>query len=175
VRRQAAALAEAFASGSFGYAVSIKDPYAWIVSLARYLRWPTRSGVLSPSCADKLRNACRGFNDRYRAWLALTESPRHRVVIVRHEDLVRDAEAVLACIDGAFSVRRAEPFRAVSGVVGPAAWDDTAMSVRGYRFDPGPYLRGDYLASLAPQHREILGDTIDWKLMERFGYRPLSD
>src|SRR5215213_514628 len=39
VRGIAAPLARAYGEGALGFLVSIKDPYAWVVSIARYERW----------------------------------------------------------------------------------------------------------------------------------------
>jgi len=168
MRRHAAPLAQAFAEGTFGYVVSIKNPYAWAVSLSRFTPWAHAVAL------DRLREACGVFNARYEAWLALLESHRRPALLVRHEDLAADAENVLDRLDRTFGTSRSPTFRPIAGVAKPAAWDHEPLPISTQPFDTGRYLRHDYLDALTPEHFAVVTASIDWKLMERFGYAPLD-
>ncbi|MDQ3280264.1 MAG: hypothetical protein M3Q69_02500 [Acidobacteriota bacterium] len=164
MRRHAAPFGRAFVEGAFGYLVSIKNPYAWAVSLARFTRWP-RAVALT-----RMREACGVFNARYHAWLPLLESQRRPALLVRHEDLIGDAEAVLERADRTFGTSRSTTFHAITGVARPAPWDHDPLPVSPQPFDAGPYLRHEYLHALTAEQQEVVTSAIDWDLMARFGY-----
>jgi hypothetical protein len=164
MRRHAAALAQAYAGGRFGYLVSVRDPYAWAAGVARFLRWP-------PEASEWLRAECVRFNDRYRAWLALADSP-WPTVVVRHEDLVRDSADVLAGVAAAFRLPCRAPFVPLNGVAGPVHWDHSPLNLRPESFDGGSRLSGKYHAALPASHRDVVTETVDWALLAPFGYAP---
>lgn len=127
-------VADAYAAGSLHYLVSIKDPYAWAVSIARM--HPIR----------KIEDACRDFNTRYAAWLALPS-----VEVIRHEDLVD-----------------ALPGHAVR----PAHWDYSPVQFDWRVFDPTFYRERKYLTQLSGHLRHVIGSMIDWAMLAPFGYSP---
>jgi hypothetical protein len=127
-------VADAYASRSLRYLVSIKDPYAWAVSISRMR--PIR----------RLEDACRDFNTRYAAWLALPSAE-----VIRYEELID-----------------AMPGRAVR----PAHWDYSPVELDWRPFDPTFYRERKYLTQLSDPVREIVTSTIDWKLLEPLGYAP---
>jgi hypothetical protein len=168
MRRHAAPLLEAFDEGRFGYLVSIKNPYAWALSLSRFTPWPP------PDALDRLREACRTFNTGYHAWLPLLESPRRPALLVRHEELITDPERVLDCLDRTFGIKRSPTFHAIEGIAKPAPWDDDPLPISALPFDGGLYLRHEYLDALPAEQLQVVSSAIDWTLMERFGYAPLT-
>lgn len=175
VRRLAQPLAAAFADGALGFLISIKNPYAWAVSLARFLGWAAKRRPLPESCASDLEEACRLFNARYAAWFALVDENPASSLLVRHEDLLQDPEGTLREIDRLFGLRHPTPYRPVEGVVGAAIWDHLPTPVRLMEFDRQHYGSAEYLGALPPLHRRIVRETIDWELLRRCGYRPLGE
>ncbi|HET7433676.1 MAG TPA: hypothetical protein VFN10_03070 [Thermoanaerobaculia bacterium] len=167
MRRHAAPLAQAFAAGAFGYVISIKNPYAWAVSIAKFTNWSRAVAT------ERLREACRVFNDCYRAWLPLLE--RGPALLIRHEDLIRDTEGVLDRLGRTFGIRRSATFRPIEKLALPADWDDGPLPIGRSRFDAGRYLREEYLQALSPPQRDVVTSTMDWELLGRFGYAPLAD
>jgi hypothetical protein len=168
VRRWAAPVAEAHANGTLGWVISIRDPYAWALSVARFLGWATRR-VLPDGRADDVRAACARFNESYAAWLALAES---RTLVVRHEDLVRDPEAVVRTLAQKFGCERAPEFVAVDRVVEPAIWDGMAMPTQMLPYDREHYAGEGHVSGLPALHRDVVTETIDWELVRPFGYAP---
>jgi len=129
-------VADAYATRSLRYVVSIKDPYAWAASIMR-MRTPWRD----------FHTACRDFNTRYAAWLALPSCE-----VIRYEELI-DA------LPG--------------GGVLPAHWDYSPVEVDSRPFDPNFYSERKYLTHLSDWHRDMVTNTIDWELLAPFGYAPL--
>lgn len=167
VERVAAPLAEAYASGTLGFVVSIKDPYAWIPSLARYHSWIpwNRTSVVGPELAPDVIEACRGFNTVYASWLALER--RH---IVRHEDLVADPEQTLRALDETFGLTRTKPLMTIATEAYALDWDHTGERRSGSTFDREYYVAKKYLGRLSPAVRDAVTETIDWGLLEKLGY-----
>ena len=167
MRRHAAALATAFASGAFGYIVSIRNPYAWAVSISRFLRWPPAEAT------ERLREECVRFNEHYRAWLELFGSPRRPALLVRHEDLLCDAEAVLDRVSNTFAVPRL-PYQPIDCIARPVHWDDRPAPVSRQVFDRERYLRDEHLRVLNAEQRQVVTETMDWEMLRGFGYEPMG-
>lgn len=162
-------LAEAYANGALGFVISIKDPYAWIPSLARYHSWIpwNRTSVVGPELAPGVVEACREFNTVYAAWLALER--RH---IVRHEDLVADPEQTLRGLDAAFDLKRTKPVVRIETEAYALDWDHVGEKRSGSVFDREYYLGKKYLARLSPEVRDAVTDTVNWELLNGLGYAP---
>jgi len=173
VRRCAAAVAEAFTSGSFGWIISIRNPYTWAISLARFLGWANRR-TWSNDSIDDLRAACRRFNENYKAWFALVEAHPARAVIVRHEDLVHDQERAIEPIEHLLGCKRRGAFRPVDRVVDPAIWDHEAMPMAQLPYDRDYYAGTAILGNLGPAHRDAITDSIDWPRLAPLGYAPAA-
>jgi len=174
VQRVAAPLAQAWANGSLGFLISIKDPYAWVPSVARYfgwISWADRTSILGPSLVPGVTESCAGFNTVYASWLALARRQPERCQIVRHEDLLADPEATLRALDAKFGLQRS-----TGSLVQPAFeshaldWDQNPERSGGVRFDREYYLEKKYLARLSPAVRDTVTKTIDWELLAEAGY-----
>jgi Flp pilus assembly protein TadD len=176
VRRLAGAVMDAFDRGVLRYVISIKDPYAWAVSIARMDRWVLGTMPLPPDFIDALGKACRRFNRVYAAWLALADRHPHRVWLVSYEELLRDADAVLGAIGKRFGLRRrSSDWQDIGGDVIPAQWDGWGVTTSETLFDREYYLEQRYLDRIPDEHRRIIAGTIDWPLFSRFGYEPLTN
>jgi hypothetical protein len=174
LRSLAVPVARAVEARHVGFVISIKEPIAWAVSLAKYsgwLVWVDGELRMHSRFAANLKAACEAFNANYRAWLALHARFGERSLIVRHEDLLDRAPDVLEAIVERFDLERAPGgWRFPEGATVAADWDHCAPAMYGVRFDPGFYRRRDYLRRLSPPLLEIVRETIDWDLMAMFGY-----
>ncbi|HEU4880732.1 MAG TPA: hypothetical protein VFT45_00765, partial [Longimicrobium sp.] len=164
VVRLAAPVAAAFAAGELGFLLSVKNPYAWALSLRRFLRWP------APAPA-RLARACQRFNEVHGAWLEL--SRQRPCCVVRHEDLVDDPEGVLRTVGARFGLRRRDAaLEDAHERMSAQFWDDTPIETTGEPFDRGYYRDHRYLQELGAAERDVVTRAIDWSLLEPFGYAP---
>jgi hypothetical protein len=176
VRSIAAPLARAFSRGALGFLVSIKDPYAWVVSIARYegwTSWSSRAMPLGGHLADAVACRCATFNDAYAAWLALARRSGPRCMVVRHEDLLADPAATLCALDARFGLRRAgDALVDLPTEAELAVWDLEPAQTTAVPFDRAYYLEKRYLARLAPPVLDAVTRSIDWELVAPLGYAP---
>ena len=178
-------------SGGLGYLLSIKDPYAWAVSIAvahHYLprglprakalpRFLPRSATPFFRTVNEvwasfwLQRACLQFNDRYRAWFALREQFPDRCLVVRYEDLIGDPQRVVSTLAEKFAIpERAAEFRDYRDTIRWTEWDHVPPTLAASPFDADYYRDGRYDDDLTPAMREVIGRTIDWELVRPFGY-----
>lgn len=176
VARVAVALTEAFDRGELRYLVSVKDPYAWVVSVARQGNYIVGQMALPDTFATALATECRRFNRLYSAWLALVDEQPERACVVRYEDLLRDPRTVVAEIGKRFGLQHCAPqWQVPAGKVLPALWDGWGTTTSETVFDRQYYLARRYLERIPVRHRHIIAETIDWSLCARMGYAPLPD
>jgi hypothetical protein len=162
-----------------GNLVSVKDPYAWLVSICRFEhggRYDQAPGLVA------------GLNDLYAAWLGL---PRLRVV--RYEWLLLDLAGELGALGRQFGLRRrGDGFVDEPRVVRPGEHAGRAGFLWGLRRrgfvawpgeDVGPealfgrrdwYLERRYMAVLPVAARDAVTDGVDWDLFGRMGYEPCA-
>jgi hypothetical protein len=167
----AEAVADAYRSGRLGFLISIKSPYAWAVSLARYEAWTDRPPVGDGiACLPRLRDACRRFNDNYAAWLNLHDAHQDRTSIVRYEDLATDPSAVYERLSRHHGWPPAEGRLALPArKVLPTIWDDDPTVEGRVPFHASGLASYDP-SSLPEEFRDVISQAIDWELMRRFGY-----
>jgi glycosyltransferase involved in cell wall biosynthesis len=162
------AVGRAYAAGRLRFAVSIKDPYAWIASVRRIERWPADDDATS------IAIACRRFNRRYREWLGLQTAYPGRVRVIRYEDLLADLPATMNAFAGWLGLagrefRWSRPDEAVVAT----HWDHVAARpAGGVPFDPTYYSERRYLADLTASARAVVRAEIDWDLLRGLGYGP---
>lgn len=167
LKRLAAPLGQAYASGALGFVVSIKDPYAWVSSIARYLSWipwHDRTSILGPEFVERISAACTEFNTVYSSWLAVPGAE-----VVRHEELLTDPEAMLRRLETRFGLQRRAPFHDVTWEAFALDWDHLRERRTISRFDRKYYVEKKYLRRLSPEIRDAVTKTIDWPLI---GYEP---
>jgi len=162
-------LARAILENRFFCLISIKQPYAWIYSYLKNQRllsvqWVARNYL-------DLAKICKGFNRRYAAWHALLDEFPEHTQFIRFEDLINDAEKL------ALSIKTKFQFQEFGGstfhcreVVNPSHWDNTEASIATESFDRDFYASHSYFKFLTPPIIEVVHHSIDWALMERFGY-----
>lgn len=160
----AEAIADAFASGELRYVISIRDPYAWAVSLAWFLEAAARGETVPAECADAMRGACLEFNARYSAWLDLAEHLPSRAVFIRYEELRANPEAVCENLARACGLtRRTRIWRNLERTVLPANWDNDPELQLGPKLDRD----SDGSRHLSQECRDAVEATIDWSLIEQ--------
>jgi hypothetical protein len=176
VRRVAEPLARAFARNALGFLVSIKDPYAWVVSVARYegwTSWTSREEPLAGHLADAFARLCAGYNACYAAWLALAARIPERCQVVRYEDVLADPAGTLGELDARFGLRRAgDALVDLPTEAELAVWDLDDARPTPIPFDRSYYRDRRYLARLPPPLADAVTRSIDWELVAPLGYAP---
>ena len=173
VRQIAGPLTQAYLSRTLGFVVSIKNPYAWVPSIAAYERVIGRRAPLPHRLAEFARGQCLRFNDLYGSWLGAARDG-FRTLVVRHEDLVSNPERVLEDIDDRFGLQRTGPFVDEAGTAPPVFWDFSQPSLTtAAAFDRSYYTGERYLDRLSPEIVRTITETIDWSRLRALGYLPL--
>ena len=174
MRALAEPIAAAVASESLVFILSMKHPFPWAASVAKYHGWivPAKAGLrMHPRFNGHLITACRRCTDRHRLWLDHILRYRSRSAIVRHEDLLADAFSVLRALARRFELKQAGPqLKALPLPVVPPYWDQEPPRFRGLAFDPEFYGKQDYVSRLSADQWEIVKSEIDWNILSRLGY-----
>lgn len=173
LRQIAEPLTQAYLSRKLGFVVSIKNPYAWVPSIAVYERLIGCRAPLPHRLAEFVRVQCLRFNDLYGNWL---DAPRDgfRTLVVRHEDLVSNPERVLEDIDDRFALQRTGPFVNEPRTAPMVFWDFNRPSMANAApFDRSYYVSERYLDRLSPEIVRTVSETIDWSPLRALGYLPL--
>lgn len=168
--RRAPHIARDYASGSLGFLVSIKDPYAWVVSAARFNGWIRGDEQLSDWSMDMMQNACLGYNRNCRVWIALVKAQQPKARLVRYEDLLADPEKEMTEIAAQFGWQLSSRFEPVTAVIEPTQWDHLPVNEAAERFRPDYYSDKEYLQQLPDKQMQLIGDLIDWGLLRDLGY-----
>lgn len=167
---RAPGIAEAYATDALGFLVSIKHPYAWVVSAARFNGWLHDDEQLREWNLELVRDACIGYNCNYRAWFALMQEYGSRARLVRYEELLADPARVLAEIAVQFGWQCPVVFKPVTAVVEPTSWDHLPVEEAKEPFCPDYYREAAFMNVLSPAHRHLIDDVIDWELLHELGY-----
>jgi hypothetical protein len=121
VRGIAAPLAREFVARSLGFIVSIKDPYAWMVSLARYAGWTNRA--LPPGGGERAR--VRRVQHLLRR---VARAGAAQPGAVRYEELLADLARTLHELDAKFALRRgSDTVLDLRTEADAAVWDHAPM------------------------------------------------
>jgi hypothetical protein len=168
LERLAAPIGHAYARGALGFVISVKDPYAWVSSIARYRRWipwQDRTTMLGPELVHRITAACAGLNTVYASWLALP-----RAQVVRYEELIAGPDAILRRLEACFGLERHAQFQNVNYESPALEWDHSREQRSVSAFDHAYYAEKKYLRRLSPAVRDAVTKTIDWQLI---GYEPV--
>jgi hypothetical protein len=172
------AVGESFDAGRLGFLISIKHPYAWVSSLARFSRWTIRvEGRLQvpAEAAALVEAACREFNRKYAAWREHARRHPRRSRVVRYEDALTKPEVVLGVVARQFGLQARHPvFQVPRETVLPARWDHSPVNVYERPFNPAFYRERRFMAQLTAPIRDVVDRTIDWPLVEALGYEPTA-
>ena len=170
-------LADSFAAGRFGFVISVKNPYAWAASYARYCGWMTNTenGLqMATKYAAGLQWACQESNRRHRAWLDhCRKFPAHSIV-VRYEDLLAEPAQTLVLVASKFGLDQPTEVAVPKRMIGPPVWDNDPPLVYQQQFDSSFYEQKRFMNQLNRELWDIVDCTIDWKLMGAFAYQRAS-
>jgi hypothetical protein len=157
-----------------GFLISIKDPYAWAVSIARYHQWfPTGSvhATQEPYVAERLRHQCWELNRCYQLWFEHHSRSEAKSMIVRYEDLLNNPAEFLQLFCQKFElVQGHNEILVPQKIVLPTHWDHVETNLHWTNFQPEIYLRKRFLDLLTPRLKDVVTHEIDWALMRQFGY-----
>ncbi|HEY6140095.1 MAG TPA: tetratricopeptide repeat protein [Thermoanaerobaculia bacterium] len=171
VTEMADGIANAFASRQMRFVVSIRDPYAWAVSLGWFLGWSARGTPIPDEQLDELRSACLRFNERYAAWFTLAKTWPEHCFFVRYEDVYAHPEVVCERMSTAFALaRRSRRWRNEEGIVLPANWDHARPSLE-RRFESINDRERASQSYLTLAARSVITTAIDWVQIAQF-YTP---
>jgi len=168
--RRAPHIARAYTTGALGFLVTIKDPYAWIVSVAKFRQWIRGEDQLHDWDLEQMRDACLGYNRNYREWISFVQVHQPRARLIRYEDLLADPEQVMSEIAAQFGWRRSGSFETIPAVVEPTQWDHLPVVEALDTFRPEYYANNEYLQRLPTEHMRLIGEAVDWDLLRDLGY-----
>jgi len=168
-------ISDAHVRGDLRFVISIRDPYAWAVSLGWFLGWAPRGETLPDERAADLSEACAQFNRRYAAWLALAQAAPSRAFFVSYEELLRDPQAVCDRFARAAGLtRRSRTWRHQDETVLPAMWDNDPVPRTGAKADLLNSQEQARSTCLSPDCHDAIAETIDWALVDRILARTIS-
>lgn len=173
---------EAFLQNQIKTIFSIKNPYAWIRSIYRYasqsseqhfteeMTRPTSGFIgmlrregLNP---DTATIALERYNNLYRNWLAYFFNNPSNCFLSRYERLLTDLPRTLNNIGALLGLEKiGEDYQDIKIPVGPTKHN---VDFRDY------YLNSRYLKELSPEIIGTVTKVIDWKLMKKINYHPLT-
>jgi hypothetical protein len=150
--------------------VSIKDPYATVLSnIIWFLRTPPQQDLRNVS---GVRGLCAQYNTLYRGWQELIL--QYDGVFVQHEDLLTDPAAWVMWLAGRWGLKPPKAFCDIVNTIG-AGGDGP------YRTESFPYCRQRFfldrqyleeLAKMGPELLDTITESIDWALLRWYGYAP---
>lgn len=168
--RRAPHIARAYAAGQLGFLVTIKGPYPWVVSVARFKGWIHGDEQLGDWSLEFLQEACLGYNRNYRAWRLFVQGQHQKARLIRYEDLLADPEQVLTEIAGQFGWQRSSSFEPITSVVEPTQWDHLPVNEAAENFSPEYYAAEMYLQQLPVKQMRLINKLVDWDLLHDLGY-----
>jgi len=151
--------------------IAIKNPYAWVVSLHRWLK--NKKQVAGPPADDvewppkRVISQCVRYNRMYKHWCNL---PLEKTV-VPFEELIADPQAAMNRIADELDLEMQRLAELPRRVVAPIGQQGARRELN-KKFDKQYYDKRRYLQHLTDEQRQAIADTIDWKFFKRFGYHP---
>lgn len=159
------------------YVVTVKNPYAWVVSMARRPHHNLLTGnrgsveafLASPWITCGRDNAPRHLGSvvdvwtlKYRAWLGLADS--RPVTVVRYEDLLLEPQA-LSALAARLDPQAHRPWQLPTAV---------PNNVKDLAFYQDYYAGQRWRDALSQACIATIGSRLDAELMERLGYQLMS-
>lgn len=144
-------------AGHIKLLISIKNPYAWVVSFSKWTlkhQVFTDEGVtpLSDVSTDTIKRWCNSYNYLYKHWIDLPYE--HHVM--RYEDLVRNCKLALDKIRDRWKLRYKSCPSDLDFIVRPG------QEVSYKLFDPTYYYENRYMLELSDEQIETIKNSIDW-------------
>lgn len=141
------------------FIISIKNPFAWVVSFARW----TENHL--DKCADVAIKAwCLGYNSRYKDWLSINPN---KTIVIRYEDLVVSQTDTLDFVKNKWNLKyKNKHIKDISATICAGG------EIKKEWFDPSYYIKTRYWFELSNKHKEIIRENIDWNFFASFKYFP---
>ncbi len=146
------------------FAISIRNPYSWVLGFQNYMRGKKRK--------VKVSAICKRANHRYRIWYQKCQErcPR-RSMIVRLEDLWKDSGIVLEQMRLHFGLTKKKEH--VDGYCGVAKRINSGGTFSGSNFNQrNYYLTKKYMSEFTPEMKAVVDRHIDWTVWGWYGYKP---
>jgi hypothetical protein len=165
----------------FGFLISTKDPYAWLLSKCKFEAQRKDVGEFTPliletlrhdleagEARDRVRGWLEDYNARYRVWFNMPAQDGR--AIIRAEDLltVEGQAEVVSAIGGIFELKPPDNLVTFTRRILPNGG-------RRGPFNAGFYQSGEYLAALPESAQRLIEEIVDWELFEPLGYGPLAN
>lgn len=165
-------LSRALVTRTLAIAISVRDPFSWICSLATMRGWMTfpstqhfRGRPASSEIGSLVADACRAANSRYRAWLAVARTASLPTVVVMLESLVSRQQTVVDEFCALLGIPAVDSDRTIGRAL-PTHWDHEPT--RAHRV---PVTTQDlYRRRLPEAIHDVVSSEIDWELFGQLGY-----
>lgn len=171
--RRAPHIARAYSTGALGFLITIKDPYAWIVSAAKFKQWIRGDAQLQDWALEMMQEACLAYNRNYKEWISFVQANQPRARLIRYEDLLADPGLEMAKIASQFDWCLAGSFENYSAVIEPTCWDHLPVVEAEDSFRPAYYHNREYLKHLQTAHIQVINSLMEWDLLREYGYAKL--
>jgi hypothetical protein len=175
LKKIAAEVYEAKLANQIGILVSIKNPYAWAVSILRfhgYFDHNIRNYFPEDRWLRFLKYQCSLFNEHYQNWLSLPAFYPGRVSFIPYEELLANPHGCMMRIaeEQGFSVEP-QQMASLNTKFNAALWDHLPSEGMVEKvFDKNFYVQQQYLDTLSPRQAECIRSHINWQQLKRFGY-----
>lgn len=163
--------------GNASFLITVKNPYAWFVSMYRhpyeirhsntfdaFVQAPIRAHSRENANFPEHKNLARLWNLKYAAWLSM---PAKCTAVLKYEDMLGDPTGVFKKALDALSLSHTSPIR-ISTASAKHSKTKNFSTYAEY------YLQQKWAAMYTPQLLQWLQTQLDHDLMRHFGYSILN-
>jgi len=147
-----------------GLLISIKHPYSWIVSRARWTVVDETKFIPSELTIEDIDNKtikywCQEYSKKYAHWLNLP----FQKILIKYEDLLLDPRKIVDRIGERWNLKVKEGHVGLlPQIVNPGE------KPKHQDFDSSYYTEHRYLSELSREKKSIVGENIDWDVIPYF-------
>jgi len=151
-------------NSSIGLLISIKHPYSWIVSRAKWQPLDDHKFIPSELTIKDIDNDtivkwCEGYNEKYIQWFNLP----YWKFIIKYEELITNPTKLLQRLCDRWNLKlNSEEVRLIDKAIYPGE------KLRDEDFDISYYTEHRYLYELNENQRNIVKNTINWNKVGYF-------
>jgi hypothetical protein len=162
-----------------------KNPFSWLISAYNYYQ-TSRNECVSMNVRSvqqfirsefalyhlkillSYKNPIQCWNNMNRHWMSISNTGR-KLFIVKHEDLLIDAQSLLDIMANRFSLlKKRKTFKNTSQAFRPAA--DTPVRLANKKFKSDYYTHAQYMDKFSENDLEFIKKELDAEVIERLGY-----
>lgn len=149
-----------------GLLISIKHPYSWLVSRAKWkvideFRFVPSGNTIDDIDEITLCEWCQLYNNLYEHWFTLPYVKE----IIKYEELLSTPNKVLERVRDRWKLIVKTDAQSL-----PVCIINPGEHMKQIKFDPSYYLQHKYLRDLKDVHKKILNKYINWDLLSDIGY-----